>query len=863
MQVEGKTFKQVVPLQKAQAIVKLYSRATSPVTKPDKDGPFSWGNMRDGVISVLEQAIADGGIIYVKHHKGAHGFGRFTPTPFYSLGNMPNEVRAVLCDGLYLDIDMVNSGPRILAYFFKLVGLPIPELLSMWLEDRDRCMAAFGVEKRELTIIANCSSYTHRGKNAQFSHLSQLFHTAIFGGDEDNEDGGPSLVSRLSDHPSFNPIWKYVHSQEFDEKKLDRSMGSKRMREDSNKVGSFIANCIFFVERLILEDSIQISYVSDRVSALIHDGFLVYSPPNNPFNDVSQLIDDLGRVANTRFPGIGMSFKVKEFVLCPKFAMQISNAREYGAEESAAMRVEAINEQNDRILEEKESKEVDPLYKPGVSYTARKVQFEEFCCYVEDDNRYYLKRPARNLYIAYGKMALLERFQDVYYTIQVTENDEDDDGMEVEGGEKKRRKRKKERPFIKKWLSDGSKRRYHSSQIVPPPLRAPPGVFNTWLPFYGETLRYKYEYSTGHMSNDAPKESLPKQLATPKPGETDLQFCERAVEMFKCLVWHLAGKKDKDYAHFLSWLGDMIQNPGSDKPTMVCCSGEQGVGKTMICLLMRAIVGRSKTILTDNPSATVLNEKNASALNYFVGMNEMTQKDAANELLKSFISDGFINLRLMHTDTQVDVTCYHRVMATSNYRLVFDGRRFILYWADSGLRPEVDFFDALGDFCNNDLAIWAIYDFLNTRNLTEFKKNPTHKSVYHKETLLEAVKDDPLFMLINCLTNASMHREDPESCKQQLSPFFQGDEFQSVVDKLTSDRFEFQPKSLVECLKRVTGDVRYNLKTIVDAINSFAVKFVEHGNVVPTLVEKHGRTYYLKINELRLILPKLDEEEEN
>ena len=82
------------------------------------------------------------------HHFQKHGRGRHFAKDSLSLSSMPKEVRHTIAGDLYVDIDMVNAHPVILAHICKQHDIDHDELLN-YIENREDCLSKLEVDREQ------------------------------------------------------------------------------------------------------------------------------------------------------------------------------------------------------------------------------------------------------------------------------------------------------------------------------------------------------------------------------------------------------------------------------------------------------------------------------------------------------------------------------------------------------------------------------------------------------------------------------------------------------------------------------------------------------------------------------------------
>lgn len=124
--------------------------------------------------------------------------------------------------------------------------------------------------------------------------------------------------------------------------------------------------------------------------------------------------------------------------------------------------------------------------------------------------------------------------------------------------------------FVRQWCDGGEERRYDYVDYLPPPLRCPETVYNSWSPFWFEAHDPVMYTIDGSGSG------------------TDVEIFERFIRI-------LAGGPDDDSLGLLrGFLGQILVEPGKlPQKLPIIYSGVQGIGKTTFFeYVMSAVLGK-------------------------------------------------------------------------------------------------------------------------------------------------------------------------------------------------------------------------------------------------------------------------------
>jgi hypothetical protein len=103
-------------------------------------------------------------------YKQNNSFGRFYAVKSVSMQSMPREVRHTLAKDFYVDIDVVNAHPVILAHLCKQRDLS-PKILKKYIKNRDSMLERLKVDRETAKTVV--LSMINGGQNA-YDSLEQI-----------------------------------------------------------------------------------------------------------------------------------------------------------------------------------------------------------------------------------------------------------------------------------------------------------------------------------------------------------------------------------------------------------------------------------------------------------------------------------------------------------------------------------------------------------------------------------------------------------------------------------------------------------------------------------------------------------------
>ena len=317
---------------------------------------------------------------------------------------------------------------------------------------------------------------------------------------------------------------------------------------------------------------------------------------------------------------------------------------------------------------------VDDLFAKG--YTIVKEEFERNAFMLRDTVEYAFVKSTGDIAIV-KKKDFKDRFEDWSY-------------LEV--------KRKKngetfteQMPFVDKWLKDPEKLYHTHIDLVPPPMKAPDGVYNIWKGFDIE------------RSKVAPKDP------------------SRVFELIKVLCNH----DENAYSYVVDWIAQMFQSPAVKTGTAICFKSKQGAGKGSLYKILENMMG-SLCSETADPLQTIFGTHgNLHIGKIFVAVDETGSGDTCKVLgkLKNIITSD----RSVYNEKglkQVVVSNFTRFMFTTNNSIPIsvdgkDDRRYCIIECSSELCKISEFWNSFYDEVVNDEGVLrGFYDAIMMRDIS-------------------------------------------------------------------------------------------------------------------------------------------------
>jgi hypothetical protein len=240
------------------------------------------------------------------------------------------------------------------------------------------------------------------------------------------------------------------------------------------------------------------------------------------------------------------------------------------------------------------------------------------------------------------------------------------------------------KPFVKMWLEDSTKKEYRKMDFLPRPMVCPTSTYNLWSD-------YRVEEVEG--------------------GE-----CDTWVNLVNTLE---IGK------FVIDWFANIIQYPGKRSEVAIIITGVEGCGKNSLLLPIYKILGDDKWFATGDPENHLFGKfSNGLVRKLLVVLEETDPKQtfSNSEKLKTMITEPTIPYEGKGKDT-ITVKNLANFFGTSNFnrpvKLSKTDRRYVLDEMPDTYVDNTIYWDKYRVWLNNPANIWALYQFLLKRDLTE------------------------------------------------------------------------------------------------------------------------------------------------
>jgi len=323
--------------------------------------------------------------------------------------------------------------------------------------------------------------------------------------------------------------------------------------------------------------------------------------------------------------------------------------------------------------------------------------------------------------------------------------------------------------FVKLWLKDPTIRTYERFDFLPPPLKCPDGVLNTWSGFAAEGMNESYK------------------------GKPNM-FVEHLRKLF-----------GKNSQYVLKWLANIIQKPGYHTTVALVVVGGQGTGKTTTFeLFMKKILGSKYFGQTNNPENDLFSRfgflKDSKILVVVDDFNVGTIKMNADPF-KSYITGETIPFESKGKMSIELLNCANFVLTTNKHdpvKLDADDRRYAVLEVSERLKGDHAYFSKLYRYLDNSDNIRSIYDLLMDIDIskTNFQAERPMTELYQEIKSMSIDKE--LLFLAHKVQGATTNIE------------FKGSEFYGEFIKWlhANGFYDFKPKnnlSFGHYMKKING----------------------------------------------------------
>ena len=627
------------------------------------------------LLPILNKIDKTTNVLTIKHSP-RYGMGRFYSDQSLSPIVLSRYIKHTLFGYLnWIDLDMVKGHPSIMVNVARLANLDL-KTVRRYIDDCDQIT-------RELQQY-----YSPIGDDEPMittDRIKNIFNRLIYGGgmaawfvDVENEDG---IVTSTNDiHPFIIEFIKechqvmdliYINNPEM-VKKLKKTSDATEYKTKSRVMSYFwqtIENEIIHICCKILLDK---GIMQPKKFALEYDGICLLNPGEG--YDLDAILFEINTAILTK-TGMNVTMKWKPYnnehvlvdiirdrTLIPVIATPINAV------------IEVIIGNDLTMLDVKTPDE----FKQVIERTFFKIR-----------HLYYEIIPPGILQV-YTASQLKEAFRYKTYDVIVK-------GFVIK------------RSLIDTWLISNNILQYDGLKCYPPPLVCPKNEYNTWIPYYIETV---------------PEIQLSEEISA-------------GVEFILDHLRAMCGHDEIVYNHFIAWLGFRFAYPAlkSFTPHII---GPMGCGKTEIFTILTRMMGSHKTLLTINPEVNVWGQFNELLKNAtLIGLDELNVKQThdATEFIKGLQTGKKITINEKGVN-KYELESYLAFIAFSNKPTLetTKGDRRNMMWQASGEHVGNSlYFEQLRECYGNDQILKHLHKrLINNPFIIKFDQQPIPLTSYQK-----------------------------------------------------------------------------------------------------------------------------------
>lgn len=313
--------------------------------------------------------------------------------------------------------------------------------------------------------------------------------------------------------------------------------------------------------------------------------------------------------------------------------------------------------------------------------------------------------------------------------------------------------------FVDDWVVDENIRKYQRMDTFPCMKDCPEDVYNLWTPF--------------------------RISKVPKPEETE--EIKKGVAFLRNHLSIMCNHEQATLAEFEKWVAHLIQFP-QHKSWMPIFQSDEGAGKGSFCLLMRALLGNSKVILTSSPDEYVWGRfNNLMETAFLVFMDEINRFMTGTGLdkIKNVVTEDTIQIQHKGKGAYT-MKSNHRFASLTN---AWDGgmpvnkkaRRFLMCEMSNEKIGNMDYFNKFYELLKNDEMLRAFYEYYATLKNIPAKLPPPIQTEFQKQ-MAELTVDVPTLWLRDFIGDAKRNKSTLLQNKETSTMY-------KIINKKTKTEF--------------------------------------------------------------------------
>lgn len=615
-----------------------------------------------------------------------------------SAGEFWNRVKATILSKDYVDIDMENSGIKIIYQLGRRVFIEPAQMprITKYIENRENTLLAimtvYGCGRsiaKQLPIILSYGGTVYTWAKQYSVAMPTKPHKNYV----------PDFITEMQDE--INLIAKTMveyHPDLLEKIKTD---------ESGNVNGTILAEVYQSIECRCL-DILYKCLGSPKKCFLQHDGITVHK---SELECLGKTVDELMAEVKDKIKDV-LKVDVKYIEKPFKEPIELYKVTETEAQ-FTSFDLQHFNEL--------------------LTYEDKKQYFEIFHYFIIKPAPVYIgvefnKKKNKNEYVAWNEGQLVQAYK-AYKVIDT----------EQRGGKNSKEDVEVKKLFITKWIDDENKRVYNDFDFIPENRMA------TDLTYWNGVYEYTYNSFNGYSK----KCIMNKKFAQAQK--------DKILTPWTDIVFELCGADIVAYNAYLNFLAHMIQKPNEKLPMCFILGGNQGTGKSLHLKPLEKLL-EDYYISSSNIQDFFGNHANGFYRKLLVNLNECQMTKNAFDYegkIKSFISEDTITLNEKFEKAKT-VRNVSRVIITTNkpnpipidVRTVL--RRFNVFRSTDKFLDKKKYGKKFWEKCDShftsDDFISVFYEFLNNRDISNANLTKTILTKQYVEMFKHYIPPEVLFM---------------------------------------------------------------------------------------------------------------------
>lgn len=221
------------------------------------------------------------------------------------------------------------------------------------------------------------------------------------------------------------------------------------------------------------------------------------------------------------------------------------------------------------------------------------------------------------------------------------------------------------------------------------------------------------------------------------------------INDWKNIVLQLCENNKDNYDYYIKWLASMIQNPNKKVPICIIIKSNEGVGKNAHLDAIKKILTNSLYFSSTKKDDFFGKFQIAFNNTLLVNYNEGTNCFDVIEDLKGAITEEYITVEKKGIDKIVFKNHSRIIITTNNNNTIIisdSNRRFIIFQGTDYYKGNTEFWNNYFRLIEQDEFIAALYNYLNSIDLSEWDCNNFPRTKAYEENRMQNIKTEILFI---------------------------------------------------------------------------------------------------------------------